>query len=248
MKKYNFLYEDGDIIRFNGEILKIYLPKSNFEKKISEFNGNYITTMGIFLFEVTTFNNIEKNLSGEFHTLKLPVLITFQYNDYETFNGKLLKDLPEDDYNVFLLKKDDIFLNNKKIEKGIDNCSKFIELLHNGNIPPIIPYSEIINLYIQTLSLNGISLNNKSFIYELIISEVCRYSKDLKIPFRKVSNKEGIKETDYKNINIKDVPVLSSAYAGIAFEDIGRALVSSVNKTRNNEKQIESPIEKTIKY
>lgn len=246
--KYNFLYEDGEKIKFNGDIMKIYLPKSNFEKKISEYNGNFVNTMGIFLFEVNTFENEEKNKSGFIYTLKLPVVITFQYNDIDSIKTKLKENLSEDSYQVFILKKDDIFMTNKKIEMGIDNCQKFIKMLHNGNIPSIIPYDEIIKLYLQTLLINDISLNNKSFIYEMIISEACRYSKNLKIPYRKVCNKPNVLNTDYVNKNIKDIPALSSTYASLAFEDINRSLVASVNRSRNNEKEIESPIEKTIKY
>lgn len=246
--KNDFLYEDGNVIKFKGEVMKIYLPKTNFEKNISEFNGNFINTMGIFLFEVTTFQNIEKNIRGKIYTLKLPVIITFQYNDIETIRTKLKDEIPEDLYNVFVLKNDDIFMTNKKIEMGIDNCSKFVNMLHGGNIPNIIPYDEIILLYLQTLSLNNMSFNNKSVMYEMIISELCRYKNDPKYPFRKVCNRDDIKLTDYKNINIKDVAALSSTFASIAFEDINRSMIASVNRTRNNVQEPESPIEKTIKY
>lgn len=251
--KYKFLYKEGNSLKFNGELMKIYLPKTNFTKKgsdsfISEYNGNFIKTMGIFLFEVTTFDNEEKGKSGTIYTMKLPISIRFEYEDSYTEKKQLKDNLPADIYNVFILNNGNTFIENVMAEMSINSCKEFIFMLHKGNLPSIIPYDEIIKLYLDTLDINGINLGSPSLVYEMIISEVCRSKNDKKIPFRKAINNGKISQLDYVNINMKEIPMLSSVYGALAFEDMNQSIITSINRTKNGTKEVESPIEKTIKY
>jgi len=79
---------------------------------------------------------------------------------------------------------------------------------------------------------------------------LCRDKKDLTQPFRKEIGKDkaGITQYDYENINLKRLPPLSSTFTAITFEDMNQSLISSIKKNRNGEKEVDSPIEKTIKY
>lgn len=251
--KYKFLYKDGNSMKFSGELLKIYLPKTNFTKKasdsfISEYNGNFIRTIGIFLFEVTTFEKQEKGILGEIFTLKLPVHIRFEYEDSYTEKKKLKDNLPEDLYNVFVLTNGSTFIENVITEKHINSCKEFIFMLHKGNLPSIVPYDEIIKLYLDNLAINDINLGSPSLVYEMIISEICRSAKDNSIPFRKAINSSNIGPLDYVSVNMKNIPMLSSVYGALSFEDMNQSIITSINRSKQNVKEVESPIEKTIKY
>ena len=247
--KHNFLINDNDVIRFNGDIMKIYLPKYYFEKNIAQFDGNKINTIGVFLFETNTFEKEEKEEKGIFHTLKLPIRMIFEFDDMGSYKGKLKPEIDEEEYNVFILNKGNIFLSSCNVEQNINSCKDFIFMLHGGNLPSIIPYEEIVNLYLGTLDINGINLGVSSFICELTISELMRDKNNLRDPFRKKINKDSkVNNLSYKNINLKNIPQFNSTYASLAFEDMNQSLITSIKKTKNNEKEVESPIEKTIKY
>ena len=246
--KISSLERKNNSIIFTGERMHIYIPKNYFDKKLASYNGKFVYSMGIFLFEITTDEKFNKNIDGVFHTLKLPVKINFEYSS--TFScKKKIKNFDEDSYNVFILEKNNIFMDNIYKEQNPQVCKEFMDALHGGNIPKIVPYNEIIELYLDNINITKMDLRNPSVIFEIIISEVCRYKNNMKIPFRKIIGKDNnISEYEYKNINIKSVPNLNSTFSDLAFEDLKQALISSIKKTKTGEKELESPVEKTIKY
>lgn len=235
-------------IIFTGERMNIYIPKSYFEKKLATYNGKYINTMGIFLFELTTDEKFNKNVNGVFHRLKLPVKINFEYDSTYSCKKKI-KNYDEDMYKVFILRKNNIFIDNVFKEKSAALCKDFVTALHGGNIPKIISYDEIIQLYLNNISITGTNLRNPSLIFEIIISEVCRQKNNLKIPFRKVAGKDNnVSLLAYKNVNIKSIPNINSTFSDLSFENLNQSIISSVKKTKTGEKELESPVEKTLKY
>jgi len=249
--KYKFLRREDSRIIFEGDYMEIYVPKDYFKKGIASYNGDKINTMGIFSFIVYTQDEKDKGKEGSIHSLKVPMKIEFDYVDVKTANKKKIKpELKEDDYHVFCLEKGNIFIYNTSSEQTAENSKDFIYLLHNGNLPSIIPYEDIIKLYIESITLNQVNLNNPAIIFEIIIAELCRDKKDLTQPFRKEIGKDkaGITQYDYENINLKRLPPLSSTFTAITFEDMNQSLISSIKKNRNGEKEVDSPIEKTIKY
>lgn len=243
------LERKGNSVIFTGERMHIYIPNYYFEKKLAEYNGKYINTMGIFLFEITSDEKYHQNKDGIFHTLKLPVKMNFEYDSRFSIKRKI-QDNDMESYQVFILRKDNIFLDNEYKEQNAQYCKDFVfSMLHNGNIPNIISYDDIIKLYLSNMDITKVKLRNPSVIFEIIISEACRYRKNLKIPFRKVAGRSGnVSMKDYKNINIKQIPSLNSTFADIAFENFSQSVITSVNKTRSGVQETESPIEKTIKY
>lgn len=246
--KISSLERKNNSIIFTGERMHIYIPKSYFEKNLASYNGKYIYTMGIFLFEITSDEKFEKNIDGIFHTLKLPVKINFEYES--TFSCKRkINNFEEDSYNVYILGKDNIFIDNVYKEQSADLCKDFVNALHGGNIPKIISYEEIIKLYLDNIDITKINLRNPSVIFEIIISEVCRHKNNIKTPFRKIIGKNNnVSPYEYKNISIKSIPNLNSTFSDLAFEDLNQSIISSVKKTKTGEKELESPVEKTIKY
>lgn len=242
-----FFEYDGDRVVFSGDILKIYLPKNYFESKIAEYNGDIINTIGFFFFEVKSNEMDDKDQDGKFYTLKLPAKIDFEFN-YEDTITKNIKDTSDITYSVFTLEKGSTFIKNINVVQSAANAKEFIYMLHGGRFPSIIPYDEIIDLYIKNLNLNDLSLGCQSFIYELMIGELMRWKKDPKIAFRKAINQNDVDPIDYQNINMKNIAFFNSTYSSIAFEDINKAIINSIAKTERGDKEIISPVEKTIKY
>lgn len=242
-----FFEKDGNAIRFNGEILKIYLPKNYFETKVAEYNGNEVNTIAFFFFEVKTFAMEDKDQDGHFYIMKLPARIEFEFDDRESAK-KNIKESGLIDYDVFIMNKGSLFMKNENVVQSATNAKDFLYMLHKGRFPSLVPYSEIIDLYMENLDINKLSLNCMSIIYELMIGELMRSRKNPKIAFRKAINKEGTSEMDYININMKNIAFFSSNYAAIGFENFNQAIITSVSRDLKGEKEIISPVEKTLKY
>lgn len=247
MGNYNFLEKDGYSTRFKGEIMKIYIPSSYFEFNTAEFSGITVTSLALFYFEVKTFEMEQKNQDGKFYLLKLPAKINFEFED----NYKETKDIKNSgmiDYTVFVLNNGNIFMSNENVERNSLNAKDFIYLIHRGRFPSIIPYEEIIQMYLQNLELNNFDLETTSTIIEFMLSELFRWNKDEKIAFRKAINMPNVSSMDYKNINMSNLSTFASTFSSLSFQDFNQSVISSIKRDINNEKQIESPAEKIIKY
>lgn len=242
-----FLEQDGESIRFTGDILNVYLPKNYFESGVASYNGNEVNTIAYFFFEVKTFAMEEKDEMGHIYTFKLPARIVFEFDDK---NSKIMniKDTGDIQYDILTMNRGSIFVKNINVEKSAANAKDFLYMLHKGRFPSLIPYDEIINIYMQNIDLNGMDLGCQNTIYEMMIGELMRNKKNVKEPFRKTINKANVSPLDYKNINMKNIAFFSSSYSAIGFEDMNKALISSTAKSLNKEKEITSPVEKVLKY
>lgn len=242
-----FLEQDGESVRFTGDILNIYLPKNYFESGVSVYNGNEVNTIAYFFFEVKSFAMEEKDQLGHIYTFKLPARIVFEFDDKnsKTMN---IKDTGDIAYDVLSLNKGSIFVKNVNVERSATNAKDFLYMLHGGRFPALIPYDEIINIYMQNLDINDLSLGCQNTIYEMMIGELMRNKKNVKEPFRKTINKANINPLDYKNINMKNIAFFNSTYTAIAFEDMNKALINGTARSLNGDKDMISPAEKVIKY
>jgi hypothetical protein len=247
--KYNFLKQIDNTIFFDGEYMEIYLPKDYFDRGIAEYHGDKISTLGIFNFIIYPESGESKD-KGEIRLLKLPMEIKFEYDSFFDTSTKLKPDLEKDDYRVFKLSKGSMFIDSIVKEQSAENSKKFIYLLHGGKLPKALKYEDIIVMYHESIGLNKVKLNNPSVIFEMIIAELCRYRNNMEVPFRMVIGKDNVKvsEYDYNNINLKKLPSINSTFNAMTFEDINQAVISSIKKTRNNETENPSPVEKIIKY
>jgi len=247
--KLPFLKRVEDAIRFDGEHLEIYIPKTYFAKGIAEYFGDRVKTIGMFdfLYFPDGKGAIAK---GELHTFKLPMNISFEFDNYYDTSVKLKPEMPKEDYTVYELSRGQLFMDSVIKELSAENSKKFIGLLHGGNLPPTLKYTDIIKLYHESIGINKVKLNNPSVIFEMIIAELYRSKEKPELPFRMVIGKDGFSgsEFDYTAIDVKKLPSINSTFNAMTFEDIDQAIISSIKKTRNNETENESPIEKIIKY
>ena len=236
-----------DSLVFTGDVLDIYIPDKNFDVKLAEYNGEYIHAMGIFLFEVKTYEQVEQGKRGRFYAMKLPNVIDFQYVDSFSYKGSI-NGYPADAYKVFRLENSSKFIANVWIQQDASEVVRFVKALHNGHLPNILTYDEILQMYHRVLAINQISLNAPSIIYELTISEVCRARSNQAKPFREVVTKGDVSLYDYKPVNITKLPILNSTFAGVTFENINDAVFTAIDRTQNGGEEKYSPLEKAIRY
>lgn len=252
LKKFPFLEKQENSYLFIGDYLNIYLPKLNFDKNkhLSMYDGDIIETIGIFNFEVLTKEQYESNKKGNFYKLNIPINIKFEFSQETTIDKQFSSDSEVVKYNIFTLIHGNKFLITDIVETGMNTTKQFIDILHAGKIPSNVKYSEIINLYNDAITLLGKdSLGAPVSLLETMIAELCRYKENYNIPFRKALNEnKDLSEYDYKNIRLQELPNLNSVFTSLSFERINDSIVSSLKNQKDGIEQIESPLEKTIKY
>ena len=235
-------------IIFTGEVLDIYVPKANFDSKLSEYSGEYIKTMGIFLFQIRTLDQANNNRETKIYSMKMPIDIEFQYTSSFKYKGKL-GDYPSDEYEVFRLENGNAFIANVMMEKKSSYVIDFIGALHNGKLPKMLSYDEVIQLYHKVLEISGVGLNAPSIIYELTIAEVYRSKSNIKRPFREQANKSSDPSRyNYTSMRINDLAMLNSTFAGLTFEHMNDAVLTSIERTQSGEDEQYSPLEKISRY
>lgn len=239
---YTFLKEKDDTIYFKGYRMEIFLPKYYIKDGFAIFKGKRISTIGIFNFKVYIDEDV-KERSAEKHSLNLPMTIEFEFTDsYDTI-------IENENYHVFILEDDSIFIDNIYMEQTSENTKNFVMKFHSGHLSPDIKYSNILSLYLNSMELNKCDLGNPSVMYEIIISELCRSKTNDKIPFRKYLNRhQDAKDTDYVSTNIVKLPSINSTFAGIISQNITENVLNGISKTKNGEVEDESDLEKVIKY
>ena len=238
-----FFKRDGNTVKFTGVYMEVYLPKVYFDQEISILLANRVETLGIFNFKL--FNNLE-GTNGSLHTYKFASsFITYpaeiEYKKIEMMGN-------EDEYTVLKYYNNDIFIENVMITMLDKNASRFMKLITSGKLPITIPYNDIINLVLNNFEINDFNPNVPSIIIEEIIMELNRDPDDLTKPFRyKASNP---KQDMYKakRVDIKSIPQVSTSFTAVTFENFDYSVVTAINKTMQNVKEVESPVEKTIKF
>ena len=248
-KKFPEFRYQGNSVIFDGDYLDIYIPRASFDDGLARYNGNYINTLGIFFFEIIKEADLEKEgRSRLFHKMAFPNAIDFQYTDILSFKGSI-NGTPHIQYDVFRLEKGNQFIANINYQKTSDTVITFVNKLHNGKMPKILSYEEILKLYIGVLDLNGVSLKAPSLLYELVIAESCRDSKNLSRPYRlKAAKSAKLDPYGFTNIRINRLPQLNSTFAGLTFENMTDSVISSLERTVRGGTEQPSPIEDTIKY
>lgn len=245
--KYSFFKEEKVGVRtqitFIGKELKIYLPKTFLEKGsiFGTILGDKISTIGLFYFET----------EGKFYELTLPVYIEFLYSEQEKFKGKLTPKLPNMEYDVFILRKNDIFIHDiMHIQKVDDLETMLLKIVDQGKMPATVSYADTLNIILQLLLVSGVNdkLGAASAIIEILLSELYRNKNNPNEPFRKLITKnKNASPYDFKMIRMQKIPQLNSIFNSLIGEDMYNQIASSVVRYRDKTPDNISPIEKLIK-
>ena len=239
----NFLKQDKEVTYLKEGYIEVYLPKWLQENDLIEDTGKSASVIGVFLFR----HSKNEDMSGaKLYELKLPVRMTFFYAEKFNKNTKL-NNLPEDNYIVYKLYPNSIFNQSNIHVMDILDVYAFLSMITGGKLPDTTKYSERLTLLLKNLQLNGTDLKIPYTLIEIMVSELARSTKDLAIPFRIEAGKTG-KELGYEQVSIKELAMNNSTFSALTFEDLNQAIISSVNKTRNNSPERDTPVETVIKY
>lgn len=218
--------------------INFYISEYFFGSGMARELGDVIETFGMLYMEI--FEN-EKSIPQDYR-LNIPVAIRLSFSESGK-SSKSFKGMKEDEeFRVFSVYKDDIaFKKAVHIESAAASVD-FLRFLLNGKLPNSIKYEKLPDSLKENAKFNGLNLGVPSVIIEMILGEMCRNSDDPSEPFRMKAGKTGNQE-GYESARIKDIPSLSSTWAGLGFEDINTAILSGLIMSKNGKKQNISPTE-----
>ena len=244
--KYSFLNKIGETVYFVGNLMEIYIPTEFFDINLAKHKGDKIETLGLFEFVVYPDENSRDKNSGNKHLLKLPMYIEFQYE--ESFKAKDILGKNPDNYTVFVLRKGNMLIDSTEKEMKTGTVKDFLFKLHAGKIPNNIPYPDVFKIYMDSISLNNVNLENNAVAYEVTIAELYRDKNDETIPFRMSLNKNPkLSMTDYQSISIKQLPDIKGTFQSMMFENMRQSIQYSILRSKTGGKDTETPLEKVAK-
>lgn len=234
-----YIKRRGDTLLYSGKgLLKMYIPEKQFDLNIVTIKGDFYSYLGIVDYAVSDIDG--KNI-GSLHQMKCPTRLECKPSFVEKLKDiKLTKTSKPQDYRVLNFKDGSPIILCTKVPKIINNVEELTNLFFiTGNIPNTISYDEI-QFYIEkNMRLNGNSYNINLQEWGIIISEICRSSKDTSVPFRLSGSKDF---HDYQSISVKDLSKTDSAFSAIQSENFDDSVVHAMMA----KKESTSPLEKIL--
>jgi hypothetical protein len=245
----NELISDDKYIFINTEYAEAYIPEDivgDIDKSPSTIcyeYGNGYMTMGIFYMKF--FDDENKRDSIPYKTLMYPNMIETHPSSVvmRTIN---IDGTPEK-YRVLKYNKGDILMNTYSTQSP-DNCKRFLNLIISGKIPRSLEYTQIFECWRENFAINDIAPTVPAVVLQAIISKMCRDKEDLSVEYRHIAGKGQYDKHGYQAINMDKVSTYSSVITALSFERFTDKLTTSINMTKENTKQDQSPIEKIVCY
>lgn len=231
-------------LTFIGDELKIYLPKNYLEADSVFANklGNVIETLGLFWFSV----------GNKFYELSLPVKIQFEYQETDSFSGKLIPSLPAIDYDVFILNRGDAFCKDLLHIEGIGDLeTMLLRIIDQGKLPANMSYDEAPSIMYNLFIAAGVKgkLGVTSTIIEILFSEMYRNKHNMSEPFRKLlANNKNASMYDFKLVRVSRLSGFNSVFNSFIGEDTYQQLANAVVRTKEHATDRDTPMERLLKY
>ena len=233
-----YLKKRGDTVFYNGDgTMKVFVPEKQFDPNIAKFNGDFISLVGVVNYCIEDKNGKRSKL----HTINCPTRFTCKPHSTEKLRKiRIIKESKPQDFRVLNFVNGDPIIVSTKVPQEIVNVESLVNLfLITGNIPNTIPYDKIQDYLMANMAMNGDSYNLNLQEWGVIISEICRSSKDTKIPYRLSGSKN---LHDYQSISIKDISKMASSFAAIQSENFDDSVVHATLSERDST----SPLEKIL--
>lgn len=234
---------DGNHIYLNIPYCEFYIPMYYFDttKRFAEDLSDKINVLGFF--NVGIFENGKLK---EMKTLNLPTMITINVYDSE------IREVELTNHDVMQCKvvkylKDAVIMQSMIFEDDT-NSKNYLKYITSGNLPRIIPYSKALEVWRKNQEVNGVHFGVSSLYLELILSVMYRNPNNMTEKFAKIASKEGVTDYDYTTASIRQICQYNSTFTALTYEDIDSMITTSLNKSREKVKEIESPVEQIIKY
>ena len=237
-----FRHEDTNII-LEDNYCEFYIPMSYFDSKWAVMGSDKIRTIG--LFNVGLFNP-----KGEIKELKLFNLPTqCEINVYETERRVVeYGHMEATDCMVLKFVKDQVVMQDSVIEDS-EFAQTFLDIIMKGKLPNTIPYDKALDIWRKNLELTNVNFNVPSSVLEMILATCYRDKNNIQKKFSSVAGSDkDVSMYDYTMLNIRRICQYSSTFTGMTFEDINSMITTSLNRSREKKSEMESPVEKIIKY
>ena len=242
----NYFVKKNDKIVLNVPSAIAYVPVEYLDSGLlTDFGGEYYKVLGLFYIDFFSDTNATKKILNT-RIFNIPTEI----NIYPVSNE--IKDVEINGVTekYFLFK---FLQNNAVTDVFIIQSSKAVEsfasLLEAGKLPKV-PYDKVYDIWTTNMRLNNVLMSDvPSSSREMMVAEKYRDKSNPSLRFGiKVGKNPKISMYDYITVNARTLTKYSSTFAGITFEDFDSMVINGLIVSKSGRKQIESPIEKTIKY
>jgi hypothetical protein len=250
-KKENFKMTGNDVFKIDGNFIyltapycEFYIPQSFFKSSgnFAEDRGEIIR--GIGLFNVGIFSD---GKLVEMKTLNIPTWIEMYVHESENRDVQLPGSNEPEPCRVLIYYQGSKVMNSKIIEDS-SNAESYLSLICGGKVPTSVPYSKSAQVWRKNQQMNGVNLGVPAVIEEMILSVSYRNKDNLGQKFCKVvgQNKE-VSDYGYEMASIRQICQYASTFTALWFEDFDSMVTTSLNRTRENKPEANSPLEKIIK-
>nr|DAF63257.1 MAG TPA: hypothetical protein [Myoviridae sp. ctXXl13] len=235
IEKDNFIFLDTNYCEF-------YIPEYYFDNKWATYQKDSINCLGVFEVGIGDSNGNIK----ERKTLNVPVITDFYYNDMDE------TDITGSDGTVekcIVLKytKGDKVMNSFVVKDSV-NAALFLSMITKGKLPKTIKYTDLITVFNKNKALSGVNFGVPSSIEELVLAVSYRDKNDITRKFATVIGAGKAGEYDYTTTSIRKICQYASTFSAMTFEDVNSMIITSVNRTRHKKNEMDSPVEKILKY
>lgn len=237
-----FIRDLKDNFVVNCDKIEILVPEYYFKYGMAEDQGGVIKTFG--LLPAIAYNNDNPVMRD---IINQPTTIFLYPKNQSAREESFIKGTDPMKYRVCTFYRNEIIMPST-ISQNSENVEKFVEMLMNGKVLPLIPYSRILSVWLKNLEMNNIRLGVNINILGLVISYIYRDKLDPNKRFVESWVENPSKsEYEYTTASMREIAARSSTFAGFTFEDMDSMIVSALNTNKYDRKESISPIEKIIK-
>lgn len=185
----------------------------------------------------------ENGKASKLMPFNFPTMFLCKPYEIEKVKNLKLDNTEPSDYRLLKFKKGDEVVSQTRVPMLIDNVEIFFKMaVITGKIPTTIPYDKLWELFEESARLNGFSFKVSVQLFGILISGICRDSKDISKPFKDTDMSN---MNDYRPININMVPKFISPYSAIVSENWDDSLRAAI--LMKDKKEIPySPLEKIV--
>ena len=224
---------------FNKEKMRIFIPRIKDETEGDDVDlvgferePNYIACLGVL--PVTFYDKNDKVTAST--TLTIPALMTFN----------LYAEVQEETDYLIITYEPNSAVTKLAIRQNVVNVEYFINQIFLYSKIAQIPYSLIVQMMFNCLSMNNIDLDSPSIIYEMLTRRTCRTEDN--DTFAKIYGKNpSVDPLSYKKDNFRSLVQTSNFLSGLLFQDVSNSVKKGLCSTLNNRKQRETPLETIVK-
>lgn len=242
----SFLIQKGVSVLFNedGELL-FYVPEVYFtdtKLPLADIRGEYVNVMGVIDWALVTTNGKVSDAKRFY----FPSIFTCKPDRIEKVKSLSLNNRRAIDYRILHFKQGDEVISNINIPQDVANAELLLKsfTINGGKIPPSVPYDKMQDYIVDSLRINGNDYGIGKQLFGIVMSEVCRNSKDISEPYRYSKMPD---QYSYTQIPMAMVAKFTNPYMAFTSENFDESIMASILLSQDPETdKIETPLEKIL--